>query len=139
MLSFLVVLTAVSFAVSDRTFVVKNQCSFDIWYAFIIITFILTDFGRPALYTDPTSPSRPDVPTGWHAAPGSSRTFQVPEDWKSGRIWGRTECDDSGKCSSGSCNGGIECSQNGGTGATPASLAEWTLNAAGGDDYYDGE
>lgn len=106
-----------------RTFTVKNSCSFTIW---------------PAVYTDPNvGHSKPDVPTGWEAAPGSSRSFNVPNDWKSGRIWGRTDCDAKGNCASGSCAGGIECDPNSGTGATPASLAEWTLDSSGNNDFYD--
>ncbi|KIJ56342.1 hypothetical protein M422DRAFT_73163 [Sphaerobolus stellatus SS14] len=121
LLSVSVVLAAVSLGSADRTFTVKNKCTFDIW---------------PAVYTDSSSPSKPDVPTGWKAEPGTSRSFKVPNDWTSGRIWGRTQCDDNGICSSGSCRGGTECDSNAGTGATPVSLAEWTLNA-GGLDFYD--
>ena len=31
----------------------------------------------------------PDQPNGWEAPAGSSVSFNVPEDWKAGRIWVR--------------------------------------------------
>ncbi|GJJ13035.1 hypothetical protein Clacol_007284 [Clathrus columnatus] len=91
---------------------------------------------RSRVYTDPSSPSRPSGPTGWMAPSGSSRTLQVPDNWTSGRMWGRTGCDNEGNCESGSCIGGIECDPNVGTGDAPASLAEWSLSA-GPVDFYD--
>ncbi|KAF8528424.1 Osmotin, thaumatin-like protein [Hysterangium stoloniferum] len=93
-------------------------------------------YAQGQVYTDPSSPSKPSGPTGWEASPGSSRSLSVPDDWTSGRIWGRTDCDASGNCASGSCAGGIECDLKVGTGTTPASLAEWTLSA-GAIDFYD--
>ncbi|KAF8575376.1 Osmotin, thaumatin-like protein [Ramaria rubella] len=106
-------------AANSRTFTVTNSCSFTV-------------------YTDPNvGHSVPDVPTGWEASPGSSRSFSVPDDWTSGRIWGRTGCDSQGNCASGTCAGGIECDPKIGTGQTPASLAEWTLDSSGNNDFYD--
>ncbi|KAH7098331.1 Osmotin, thaumatin-like protein [Auriculariales sp. MPI-PUGE-AT-0066] len=114
--------------VTAREFTVKNNCAYTVW---------------PAVYTTPSpQTSYPDVETGWEAAPGSVRKFNVPENWISGRIWGRTGCDFSTnlpgatQCQTGACNGGLLCDPNTGTGVPPASLAEWTL---GGDgiDWYD--
>jgi hypothetical protein len=42
-------------------------------------------------------------------------------------------------CADGGCNGGLECDPHSGTGVPPASVAEWTLSAADGLDWYDGE
>ncbi|GAA5868370.1 hypothetical protein JCM8547_002168 [Rhodosporidiobolus lusitaniae] len=100
---------------ADRTFTVKNNAFF-------------TSGG--------TAPSHA---TGWEAAAGSSVSFTVAENWN-GRIWGRTGCtfDGSGSpntCSTGGCNGGLQCATSGGTGVPPASLAEWNLNDA--QDWYD--
>lgn len=96
------------------------------------------------MYTDPSGKSIPTQKTGWEAAPGSHITFDVPDDWKSGRIWGRTGCDFSKKdgataCATGSCNGGLECDKKSGTGVTPVSVAEWTLGVNGSPDNYDGK
>ncbi|KAI0725936.1 thaumatin-like protein [Fomitopsis betulina] len=105
-----------------RTFTVANNCTYTIW---------------PAIFTG-SSGAKPDQPTGWEAQPYTSTSFSVPDDWDSGRIWARLECDFSNSstgqaCMSGSCSGGLECTA---PGDTPASLAEWTLSA-GGQDFYD--
>ncbi|TFY62561.1 hypothetical protein EVJ58_g3778 [Rhodofomes roseus] len=60
-------------------------------------------------------------------------------------IWpaGRRDCDftvsnPATQCADGGCNGGLECSTDGGTGVPPATLAEFTLGGLTGDpDYYD--
>lgn len=105
-----------------RTFTVANNCSYTVW---------------PAIYTG-SSGAAPDQPTGWEAQPHTSVSFSVPNDWDSGRIWGRLACDFSNSstgqtCLSGSCSGGLKCTA---PGNTPASLAEWTLSA-GSSDFYD--
>lgn len=88
---------------------------------------------------------------GWYIAAGDTYEVSVPVG-HSGRIWPRTGCtfDDLG-----SCPAGEDCCLTGGcleadnktfglkcgfTGAPPASLLEWTLDAASGNgpiDYYD--
>jgi hypothetical protein len=96
------------------------------------------------LFTDPNAGgSIPDQPTGWEAPAGSETSFTVGDDWKAGRIWGRTECDffnpnGATACVTGSCNGGLECDRTTGTGVPPVSLAEWTLSGDGNRDFYDG-
>ncbi|GAA5991684.1 hypothetical protein JCM11641_000953 [Rhodosporidiobolus odoratus] len=107
---------------AERTFTVKNNCAFPIW---------------PAIFT--SAGTAPAHPTGWEAAAGSSVSFEVAENWN-GRLWGRTDCyfDGSGlpnTCSTGSCNGGLECATVGGTGVPPATLGEWNLNDS--HDWYD--
>ncbi|KZT64977.1 Osmotin, thaumatin-like protein [Daedalea quercina L-15889] len=118
---FVYLLSLISFSLA-RTFTVENNCSYTVW---------------PAIYTG-SSGSTPDQATGWEAQPYTSVSFSVPDDWASGRIWGRTACDFSNSstgqtCLSGSCSGGLECTA---PGDTPATLAEWTLSG-GSADYYD--
>lgn len=118
-------LVALAVVANGRNIVVKNNCPFTIW---------------PGLFTTPGLGPIPDHPTGWEAPSGSSETVTVPENWTSGRIWGRTGCDFSTsnpgptQCETGGCNGGLLCDPNTGTGVPPASLAEWTLGA---QDSYD--
>jgi len=112
-----------------RTITVSNQCSFTVW---------------PAMFTDPsTGYPIPGYTTGWEAAAHTSVSFTVPDNWRSGRIWGRRDCDFStgtpgpNSCLDGGCNGGLVCDPKTGTGVPPATLAEFTLLASGGLDYYD--
>ncbi|KZW00524.1 Osmotin, thaumatin-like protein [Exidia glandulosa HHB12029] len=110
---------------AGRSITVTNNCAYTVW---------------PGLFTTPGAGPIPDAPTGWQADPGTSTTITVPENWTSGRIWGRTECDFSTsgtgptQCATGGCNGGLLCDPTTGTGVPPASLAEWTL---GDTDSYD--
>ncbi|KAF8316074.1 Osmotin, thaumatin-like protein [Clavulina sp. PMI_390] len=117
-------LAAVS-AYADRTFTVTNNCAVTIW---------------PALFTDLNAGTAvPSQATGWEAAAGTSVTFSVPDNWTAGRIWGRTDCDFSEgdlACSTGACNGGLECDTSTGTGVPPATLAEFTLDGSG-SDWFD--
>ncbi|QRV73414.1 pathogenesis-related protein PR5K (thaumatin family) [Ceratobasidium sp. AG-Ba] len=99
-----------------RNFTVINKCAFTVW---------------PAIYTDLNVGSAvPAVETGWQATSGSSRSFSVPDTWKAGRIWGRTECSFSssgeGICATGGCDGGLACT---GVSSGPTTLAEFTLGA----------
>ncbi|KAH7326955.1 thaumatin-like protein [Rhizoctonia solani] len=111
-----------------RTFTVYNACPFTIW---------------PAVFTDLNVGSAvPAVETGWEAPAWSVKTFTVPDNWKAGRIWGRRNCNFStnpgpNSCLTGGCNGGLQCDSRTGTGVPPASVAEWTLSASDGLDWYD--
>ncbi|KAI0032051.1 thaumatin-like protein [Vararia minispora EC-137] len=111
-----------------RTLTVVNSCPFTVW---------------PAMFTDPNvGQDVPDFVTGWEAAPGSSVNFVVPDGWKAGRIWGRRDCDFTvapgpNSCLDGGCNGGLECDRTTGTGVPPATVAEWTLQGDGNNDFYD--
>ncbi|KAI0801783.1 thaumatin-like protein [Irpex lacteus] len=115
-------------AASARTFTVYNGCPFTIW---------------PALFTDLTAGSAtPNQATGWEAGAYTAVSFTVPDNWKSGRIWGRRNCnfDDPSpatQCLDGGCNGGLLCDPHTGTGVPPASLAEFTLQGDGFQDFYD--
>ena len=75
---------------------------------------------------------------GWTMAPGSTYTLTVADTW-SGRFWGRTYCSfnssGSGSCETGDCGGVLQC--NGAGGVPPATLAEFTLGGANGNDFYD--
>lgn len=106
----------------SATFTIVNQCSHPVWPG------ILSNAGTEQLST-----------TGFALQLGESSTLSLPASW-SGRLWGRTLCatDSAGKfsCSTGDCGSGtLECS--GGGAAPPATLAEFTLNGAGGLDFYD--
>lgn len=107
----------------SATFTLINQCSYKVWPG------ILSGAGTTQL-----------APTGFMLNPGQSVTISVPTGW-SGRLWGRTFCSQdssTGKfvCATGDCGSGtLECS--GGGAAPPATLAEFTLNGAGGIDFYD--
>ncbi|KAF6751109.1 thaumatin-like protein [Ephemerocybe angulata] len=123
-------LSSLAFATgaAARTFTVYNKCPFTIW---------------PAIFTDlNVGTARPNQPTGWVAPANSKVSFNVPDDWRSGRIWGRRNCDFSqnpgpNSCLTGGCNGGLLCDQRSGTGVPPASVAEFTLGGTTGVDWYD--
>ncbi|XP_021801304.1 thaumatin-like protein 1b [Prunus avium] len=108
---------------NSATFTITNKCSNTIWPG------ILSNAGTDQLTT-----------TGFALNSGESNTFSVPTSW-SGRLWGRTLCSQdstTGKftCLTGDCgSSAVECA--GGGAAPPATLAEFTLNGAGGLDFYD--
>ncbi|XP_010679923.2 thaumatin-like protein 1 [Beta vulgaris subsp. vulgaris] len=118
----LVLLMLCSVYVLGTTFTFVNRCDYTVW---------------PGLLAGASSPKLDS--TGFELQHGGTRTFQAPAGW-SGRFWGRSGCTfDStgqGSCSTGDCGSGtIECN---GSGATPpATLAEFTLNGSGGQDFYD--
>ncbi|CAD6261610.1 unnamed protein product [Miscanthus lutarioriparius] len=101
-------------AESARVFTIINQCKAVIW---------------PAV-----APGESFGGGGFALRPGQSMMFTAPVGW-SGRIWGRTDCNfdagGNGSCATGSCGSALKC---GSSGATPASLAEFTLASV---DYYD--
>ncbi|KAJ0097296.1 hypothetical protein Patl1_29091 [Pistacia atlantica] len=107
----------------SATFTITNKCSYTVWPG------ILSGAGTPQLST-----------TGFSLESGQSTSISVPTSW-SGRLWGRTFCTQDSTtnkftCLTGDCGSGTpECS---GSGAVPpATLAEFTLNGAGGLDFYD--
>ncbi|KAG8734999.1 hypothetical protein FRC10_011088, partial [Ceratobasidium sp. 414] len=122
------ILLALTSSVLGRTFTVYNACPFTIW---------------PAVFTDLNAGSAtPSIETSWEAAAHTKRTFTVPDNWKAGRIWGRRNCNFAtnpgpNSCATGGCNGGLLCNSHAGTGVPPPSVAEWTLDAANGLDWYD--
>ncbi|KAH9953751.1 thaumatin-like protein [Russula dissimulans] len=122
-----VVLLALLPSATARLFTVVNTCPFTIWH----------------IYTDLTvGQNVPLFPTGWESPPYTSVQFAVPDNWTSGRIWGRRNCNFStnagpSACLDGGCNGGLQCDPHTGTGTPPATVAEWTLQSNGSLDYYD--
>merc|ERR1711942_183987 len=80
---------------------------------------------------------------GWELKAGRKNSVYVPHDFKSGRFWARTGCEGTvGRnfhCETGNCGPWIECSWDNvhRGGAPPATLAEFTLNGFGNQDYYD--
>ncbi|KAL2907127.1 Thaumatin-like protein 1 [Bienertia sinuspersici] len=108
--------------VSATTITFVNKCDHTVW---------------PGILSGASS-SKLDT-TGFELPHGGTRTFQAQPGW-SGRFWGRTGCTfnsaGQGSCSTGDCGSNtVECN---GSGATPpATLAEFTLNGSGGQDFYD--
>ncbi|XP_031476469.1 thaumatin-like protein 1 [Nymphaea colorata] len=118
----LLLLLVICTGARGATFTLVNRCEYTVWPG------VLSNAGSPKLST-----------TGFELAKGSSRSLQAPTGW-SGRFWGRTGCefDGSGKgsCRTGDCGSNqVEC--NGAGAAPPATLAEFTLGGAGGQDFYD--
>ncbi|KAL9148537.1 hypothetical protein ABFS82_12G047600 [Erythranthe guttata] len=109
--------------VFSATFTFVNQCNHTVWPG------LLSGAGTPPLST-----------TGFALSSGDSVPVSVPASW-SGRMWGRTLCSQDPTtgifaCATGDCgSGAVECS--GGGAVPPATLAEFTLNGAGGLDFYD--
>ncbi|KAG7579539.1 Thaumatin family, partial [Arabidopsis thaliana x Arabidopsis arenosa] len=108
---------------SSTTFTIVNQCNYTVWPG------LLSGAGTSPLPT-----------TGFSLNSSESRLISIPAAW-SGRIWGRTLCNQdetTGKftCVTGDCGSNqIECS---GAGAIPpATLAEFTLNGDGNLDFFD--
>ncbi|KAK8572586.1 hypothetical protein V6N13_048174 [Hibiscus sabdariffa] len=109
-------------ATQATTFTIVNKCDYVVWPG------ILSNAGVPTLPT-----------TGFTLQRGETKTIAAPASW-GGRFWGRTHCsqDSAGKfsCLTGDCGSGkLECSGNGA--APPATLAEFTLDGAGGFDFFD--
>ncbi|PSN38881.1 Pathogenesis-related protein 5 [Blattella germanica] len=65
-------------------------------------------------------------------------TVTTDESW-AGRFWVRTGCsfdgNGNGHCETGDCGNKLECAGAGGE--PPVTLAEFTLNGDGGQDFYD--
>jgi len=93
--------------------------------------------GRTVWLAATKGDKHPLTTTGWVLRPGGSVSVAVPEGW-GGRFWGRTGCSfdaaGQGHCQTGDCAGGFQCT---GSGATPATLAEFAVGAWGGMDFYD--
>ncbi|XVE68525.1 hypothetical protein DITRI_Ditri09bG0074900 [Diplodiscus trichospermus] len=105
----------------SATFTLNNNCPFTVWPG------ILTSSGPPVSTTGFELPSK-----------ASSSILDVPATW-SGRFWGRTQCTNvNGKfqCVTGDCGSGqVSCNAAGGI--PPVSLAEFTLAANNGQDFFD--
>ncbi|KAI0741288.1 thaumatin-like protein [Daedaleopsis nitida] len=71
--------------------------------------------------------------TVYNNCPFTTEVLDIHDDWKSGRIWGRRNCDFNkdptgpNSCLTGGCNGGLQCATTCGTGVPPATLAEFNL------------
>lgn len=121
-LSLLISILSSSTVVRATTFTFVNKCGYTVW---------------PGILAGASSPKLDS--TGFELQQGGTRVFSAPSGW-SGRFWARTDCsfDGSGQgsCATGDCGSGqVEC--NGAGAAPPATLAEFTLNGASGQDFYD--
>lgn len=70
---------------------------------------------------------------GFALRQGQTKSFSVTRGW-AGRIWGRTDCNASGRCVTGDCGSKIRCA--GADGVPPVTLAEFTFDGHGNQDYY---
>ncbi|CAI0407581.1 unnamed protein product [Linum tenue] len=114
---FIIFLTPRCAGAQSTTVFLTNKCAYTVW---------------PATLTG----------GGFELPSGDTSSLQVPPNWTSGRIWGRTGCTTNSTttkftCLTGDCaTGQIEC--NGAGGIPPATLIELTLNGSGnGIDFYD--
>ncbi|CAK9188306.1 unnamed protein product [Ilex paraguariensis] len=111
-LSLLLTLSTATVAHPDLVLTVVNNCPFTIWPA------IQPNSGLPVLEKG-----------GFALETLNHRSFPVPEQPWSGRLWGRTGCTHSNgrfSCITGDCAGKLECAGHGG--ATPATLAQFSLH-----------
>ncbi|XP_054803045.1 thaumatin-like protein 1b [Prosopis cineraria] len=103
------------------TITFTNKCQYTVWPG------TLTGDQKPQLSK-----------TGFELKSGASTTVGVPSPW-SGRFWARTGCtNNAGKftCATADCGSGqVAC--NGAGAVPPATLAELTVAANGGQDFYD--
>ncbi|CAJ2646426.1 unnamed protein product [Trifolium pratense] len=106
----------------SATFTIVNKCSLSVF---------------PAIFHG----FRTSLPstTGFSLHPGESNVLTMPRSW-SGRLWGRTHCSHHSNgnfsCLTGNCvSSTMEC--NGGKSSSPATLAEFNLNAkSSGFDFF---
>ncbi|KAL8512551.1 hypothetical protein ACS0TY_018872 [Phlomoides rotata] len=109
--------------VFPATFTFVNQCGYTVWLG------ILSGTGTAKLST-----------TGFPLNSGDSFPVSIPASW-SGRMWGRSLCSQDStigkftRLTGDSGSGTVECA--GGGAAPPVTLAEFTLNGAGGLNFYD--
>ncbi|KAK8495163.1 hypothetical protein V6N11_049814 [Hibiscus sabdariffa] len=108
------------FRAKSAVFTLNNNCPSSVWPGF------LTSSGPPLSTTGLELPSK------------ASSVLNVPATW-SGRIWARTQCADANgkfQCQTGDCaSGQVPC--NGAGGIPPVTLAEFTLAANNGQDFFD--
>lgn len=106
----------------STTFTFTNNCQYTVWPG------TLTGGGGAQLSS-----------TGFELAPRATRSLTASAPW-TGRVWGRTLCstDSSGRfsCKTADCaSGQVSC--NGAGAIPPATLAEFTLQTNGNQDFYD--
>jgi hypothetical protein len=104
-----------------RIIKIQNRCSDDVWMA------VFTPDSDSEYQSD-----------GFELKIYGTVLLQVPNDWRSARIWPRTGCDwehctDGKCCETGDCNMAKKCTVSG---KAPASLVEFTF-IPGQNDFYD--
>jgi hypothetical protein len=114
--------TEIAAAAATRSFSFVNECPHEVWVG-----------------TQANRGIRLLAEGGFALATGQKITLDQVEAGWGGRFWGRTGCNfdahGRGSCETGDCGGFLKCAGAGGE--PPASLAEFTLNGANGDDFYD--
>ncbi|XP_044020750.1 pathogenesis-related thaumatin-like protein 3.5 [Aphidius gifuensis] len=93
-----------------------NNCSFPIW---------------PGIQGKPGKAHYENG--GFELAQNETKIINTSHDW-AGKIWARTNCDESGKCETGDCGNKIQC--NGTGGVPPVTYAELTVRGWALIDYY---
>ncbi|XP_071733755.1 G-type lectin S-receptor-like serine/threonine-protein kinase At1g67520 [Rutidosis leptorrhynchoides] len=101
-----------------------NNCSYTVW---------------PGIFSTGASGPKDFNKTGFELTKGDSLSLEAPSGWN-GRFWGRTGCKVSNNgswlCSTGDCGTSqIEC--RGISYKPPATIAEFSFNQFGGQDFYD--
>lgn len=120
----------------DVVFTITNQCTQDLW-----IGADGRSESRPTFVFNGLNFHTPNN-GGWKLAAGRNSTTSVPYDFTAARFWARTGCTGTGnnfRCETGDCGPWVECS-NGGVprgGKPPVTIAEFTLNGYGNQDYFD--
>jgi len=112
-----ILILSITNIVYGHEFRLRNHCPFTVW---------------PGLLGNPNK-GNPES-GGLSLAQGATHSFTVANGW-AGRIWGRTQCDSAGHCVTGDCGNKIQC--NGAGGVPPVSLAEFTFDGSGEQDFYD--
>ncbi|KAG7527450.1 hypothetical protein FFLO_06919 [Filobasidium floriforme] len=72
---------------------------------------------------------------GWCLGSGESTVLTLPGTW-SGKFWGRTGCDEGGKCVTGNC-GGVDCTGGNEGSVTLAEITTFDGSNAQEFDFYD--
>ncbi|KAH8942137.1 hypothetical protein BDL97_14G082700 [Sphagnum fallax] len=121
-LSLLSIVEIAAAAAATRSFSFVNECPHEVWVG-----------------TQANGGIRLLAEGGFALPAGQKMTLDQVEAGWGGRFWGRTGCTfdahGRGSCETGDCGGFLKCAGAGGE--PPASLAEFTLNGANGDDFYD--
>lgn len=115
-------------ALKMRRFVVANHSQKPVWVG----TQTIGAFGDTTEHTQTSG----TLDRGWRLGPLSASGIAVPGGWQ-GKIWGRTDCGfdprGAGVCRTGGCGCCMRCLVGP---APPATVAEFVLDAADGNDYF---
>ncbi|KAN0107272.1 Thaumatin family domain containing protein [Russula decolorans] len=146
-----------------RSFTVVNLCTYTIWHIYTDLSVAQNVPQFPTGWESPPYTSAQfSVPDNWKSGRIWVRIFSFLPNSFTARAWlhslpdfcgrarallfggfqGRRDCNFSttagvNSCLDGGCNGGLQCDPHTGTGVPPATVAEWTLQSNGSQDFYD--